>query len=122
MKITESKIFLNDLRIYAMHGVAEQENRVGNVYIINIELDADYSEASETDNLDFTVSYADVYEVVKKEMSVTSKLLEHVVYRIASRILERFSLVSKVSVSLMKENPPMGANVASCGVKLSLSR
>ncbi len=122
MKIKGTKIYLNDLRIYAMHGVGEQENIVGNSYIINIELDADYSRAALTDNLDYTVSYADVYELVREEMAVPSKLLEHVAYRIASHILERFELVSSVSVSLMKENPPMGADIASCGVHITLER
>lgn len=122
MKIRGTKIYLNDLRIYAMHGVGEQENIVGNSYIINIELDADYSKAAVNDCLDFTVSYADVYELVREEMAVPSKLLEHVSYRIASHILERFELVSAVSVSLMKENPPMGADIASCGVRITLER
>lgn len=122
MKIRETKIYLNDLRIYAMHGVAEQENIVGNTYMVDIELDAAFTGVALNDSLECTVNYAEVYELVRKEMAIPSRLIEHAAYRIASRILESFTLVSAVTVSLKKDNPPMGADIASCGVRITLER
>lgn len=122
MKIEETKISLNEIRIYAFHGVDKQENIVGNNYIVNIVLDTDFSRAAFEDNLEGTVNYAEVYETVKKEMIIPSRLIEHVAFRIARSILEKFAGVSRVSVSLAKENPPMGADISSTEVKITVAR
>jgi dihydroneopterin aldolase len=74
------------------------------------------------DELSGTVNYAAVYEVVKAEMQVPSKLLEHVVMRIARRLLDEFPLVEQVEICLTKVNPPMGASCKGASVKLCLSR
>lgn len=122
MKITETKIYLNSIRIYAYHGVEKQENIVGNAYILNIELAGDFSKAALEDSLQDTVNYAEVFELARREMAVQSELIENAAYRIAVSVLENFDNVSSVSVGLEKENPPMGANIASAGVKISVSR
>ncbi len=46
----------------------------------------DTSKAEETDNLDDTVNYQEVYAVVKREMMISSKLLENVAKRILNAI------------------------------------
>lgn len=71
-------IILRNLHIYGYHGVAPQEQLVGNDFVINLRLLADFSAAIYSDNVSDTVSYADVYEAVKEEMKQPSKLLEHV--------------------------------------------
>lgn len=122
MRITSSSIHLNNIRIYAYHGVFEQENIVGNMYRLDISVDVDYSEAAFSDNLCNTVSYADIMDVVKREMAIKSKLLEHVAYRIATSLLNDFHSIMCVCVNLDKENPPMEADIESAGVRLSVSR
>ena len=75
MKINNSYILLKDICYFAYHGVAPQENIIGNEYLINLRLKVDISQAIQTDNVSDTVSYADIHEAVKAEMSVSSKLL-----------------------------------------------
>jgi dihydroneopterin aldolase len=122
MKIDSSYILLNDLTFYARHGVGEQETVVGNEFRVQLRLKVDFSAAAESDELDGTVSYADVFEVVKSEMEVPSKLLEHVAMRIARRLLNDFPLIEEVKIKLEKRNPPMGADIESAGVEMSASR
>lgn len=122
MNITKSTIQLTNLRIYAYHGVFEQENIVGNMYIVNINVDVDFSEAALTDRLSRTVSYADIVDVIKAEMAIISKLLEHAAYRIALSLLSNFDSIKSVSIKLDKENPPMGADIESAGVSLTVCR
>ena len=38
MKINNSTIFLKDIRCYAYHGVAPQENLIGNEYVIDLKM------------------------------------------------------------------------------------
>lgn len=117
MQATDMYIRLEGLKIYAYHGVLPQENLVGAYYYIDLKLKTDFTHAAETDELEGTVSYADIFAVVKEEMAITSKLLEHVCQRIASRIFNDFPTIVAIEIRLSKENPPMGASAKSIGVE-----
>ncbi|MBQ8501336.1 MAG: dihydroneopterin aldolase [Bacteroides sp.] len=117
-----SYIFLRNLRFHAYHGVGGQETVVGNEFGVDLRLRVDISRAAMTDNVADTVSYADVYEAVKAEMSVPSKLLEHVAGRIVHRLLDEFPSIEAVELTLAKRNPPMGADVEAAGVVLQVER
>ena len=116
----KSLIRLNKMKFYAFHGVMEQEQKVGNTYMIDLKLYADLSKASETDNLDDTINYAEIYNIVKAEMEIPSKLLEHVAGRILRKIKTAFSGIEKVEICLAKERPPMGGEVESAAVVMKI--
>lgn len=122
MKIDNSYIFLKEIRCYAYHGVAPQENLIGNEYVIDLKLKVDISRASRTDDVTDTVSYADVLELVKVEMNIPSKLLEHVGGRIAEKLFEAFPAIEEIELRLSKRNPPMGADIDVAGIELHCSR
>lgn len=122
MHINRTYIFLRELSFYAFHGVAEQEQRVGNVFIVNVKLKVDFSKAVQTDSVTDTVSYADVFQAIKDEMAIPSQLLEHLCARIVQRIFNNFPTVEEVEIELHKQNPPMGADVASAGVEMHCAR
>lgn len=90
--------------------------------MINLRLKVDIARAAETDDVTHTVSYADVYAVLKEEMDVPSKLLEHVVGRIAKRLFRVFPAVKGIELKLAKRNPPMGADVDAAGVEMLCER
>ena len=113
---------LKDICCFAYHGVAPQENIIGNEYIINLKLKVDISQAIQTDDVVDTVNYAEIHEAVKAEMSIPSKLLEHVCGRIAKRLLAEFPAIEEIELRLSKRNPPMGADIDSAGVELHCSR
>lgn len=108
MTFKNSYIHLKDLRFYAFHGVLPQEKSVGAYFILNICVKVDVERAALTDELSDTVSYADIYQIVKEEMQVTSKLLEHVAGRICKRLYQEFSSVEAVDITMEKENAPIG--------------
>ena len=115
-------IRLEGLTFYAFHGVLPQETRVGAAYTVNLRLKTDFGKAAETDDLSGTINYASVYEAVKAEMSVSSKLLEHVTHRIATRLFRDFDGVEEITLSLFKQNPPMGADGKSIGIETTYRR
>ena len=65
---------------------------------------------------------AEFHQAVKEEMEKPSLLLEHVSARICKRLLDEFPLIDTVRIRLSKTNPPMGADIASCGVGMECSR
>ncbi len=97
------------------HGVLDQERRVGNVFEISISIDVPSADsAAETDNLDLTVNYAEVVEIVKREMREPSKLIESVAWRIACAIKRRYGeVVASGTVTVAKLAPPIPAEMDS---------
>lgn len=107
MKIISSSIRLSKVKIFAYHGVLPHEKRVGNEYEIDLELFFPSEEAMTSDNLDKTINYALVYDIIKEEMAIPSELLEHVSYRILNRLEAEFPQVIKASIQLTKVMPPI---------------
>ena len=110
------------MKFHAFHGVLPQENLVGAYFNVDLKLKTDFTHAAETDNLDGTVSYADIFAVIKEEMSIPSKLLEYVCQRIATRIFKDFTVIETIDIRLSKENPPMGACARNIGVEVRYKR
>lgn len=121
MKLMSSKIYLRNVRFHAFHGVLPQEGIVGNDYLVNLVLDYDFSSAMKTDDLQGTLNYAEVYQKIRDEMAVPSKLLEHVAGRIAHRLFSDFPEIQKLQLSITKVNPPMGADSDGAGVEVVLT-
>lgn len=117
-----NRVLVNKLRVYAYHGVMPQENVVGAYFTIDLAIDTDFSSAVATDKLDGTISYADICDTVKKEMSINSKLLEHVAGRICNALLSRFPSAKRIWIRIMKENPPMGVECEGAGVEMEMER
>ena len=115
-------IRLEGMKFYAFHGVLPQENLVGANFYVDLKLKTDFTKAAETDELEGTVSYADIHTAVKEEMSIPSKLLEHVCQRIARRLFHDFPTVETIDIRLSKENPPIGACAESIGVEVHYAR
>ena len=122
MFLTESYIYINDIRLHALHGVLPQERLTGNDYIINIRIGYDISKAFTTDDVADTLNYAEVYNIVKTEMQTPSKLIEHVAGRIANRLLDEYAKISSIVLHITKRNPPMGADCQGAGVELHVKR
>ena len=120
MILKESTISLNDVRLYAFHGVMEQERRVGGEYSVSLRVHYNINRAMESDEVADTLNYADLLEVVKKEMAVPSNLLEHVAGRIGQAVFCAYPQVEAVELTLTKLNPPMGADCAGASVHVHL--
>lgn len=98
------------LRFWARHGVIPAERDAGGDFEVGVTLhvnDAQAYGALFSDCLQETVNYADVYNLIRQEMSVPSDLLENVAARIAMVVLRRFRLVRKVDVAVTKCSPPI---------------
>ena len=117
-----SSIKLKDIRIFTNHGCLTEEEKIGSDYLVNLTVNADLSEAAISDALRDTVDYVHLNKIVKDEMAIRSKLLEHVGKRIIDRIFEQLPLVSFVEVEVSKVNPPIGGDVAAVSVTMSSER
>lgn len=111
------KIYLENIKIYAYHGVLPEENIIGTSYLVNAEFHADLWRATETDDLNDTISYADLNEIIHEEMAIPSKLLEHVAGRIIKKIHEKFPQISFIKIKITKTSPPMKGEMHGASVE-----
>lgn len=112
-----SKIFLGNLKIYAYHGVLPEEKIIGTYFIVNVELHADLWKATETDDLNDTISYAEINDLIHAEMQIPSKLIEHVAGRIINKIHEHFPQITFIKIRITKTNPPMKGEMDGASVE-----
>ena len=114
----KTSIFLDEVRFHAFHGVMPQERAVGADFTVWLKVGYDFVKAAESDELIDTISYADLYEVVRAEMDKPSQLLEHVALRIVNAVAARWPRIDTIDLRLAKDNPPMGADCKGAGVEI----
>ena len=122
MKLTSSRVVLEKVRLHAAHGVMPQEQKVGGEFEVSLSVGCELAKAVETDDLRYTINYARLYEIVRQEMLIPSKLLEHVAGRIASNIFRSFPEAAPLDLKITKVNPPMGAHCDGASVVMSFER
>ncbi len=115
-------IELEGMRFRAFHGCFEQERREGNDFVVDFRAEVDAGRAAESDCLEDTLNYGDVYDIVAAEMAVPSNLLENVAGRIVQRIAGRFPELERFSVSVTKANPPVSGPADCARVTLMYDR
>lgn len=103
----EYEIALVNLRFHARHGVWEQENKIGNEFIVDVKIRIPYSDAILSDDLNLTISYAEVFDIVSSEMAKPRKLLETVAATIHSEIISRWPMITSGSIKICKSIPPI---------------
>jgi dihydroneopterin aldolase len=111
-------IELNEMQFFSYHGVLKQERIVGNSYRINLKLTLDLSKAIESDQIENTINYAEVYALLKEEMNQPSNLLEHAAGRMVCRLKQTFPQIQQVELRLAKNNPPMGGDIKEAAVTI----
>ncbi|QZT35761.1 dihydroneopterin aldolase [Halosquirtibacter xylanolyticus] len=110
-------IEIEDMYFHAYHGHFEEEQVVGNNFIVYAHIETDCLAASKSDELDDALNYLKAYELIQEEMQIPSKLLEHVTGRILDRLYGEFGdQIKKVKIKVSKLNPPMGGQIGSVSV------
>lgn len=114
-------IHLNDLEFYGYHGALPEETKLGQIFRVTITLACDLKRAGETDRLDETVNYAEVFELCKEIVEGKPYLLiEAVAEKIAERILKNYEeKVTGCRIHLVKPNPPIAGHYASVSVDIT---
>ena len=114
----EFEIKLNDLRFFAYHGLLPHEKEYGNEFIVNLSVIIPFIEGVEKDDLDKSVSYADLYGIIEEEFARPQNLLESVAYKIYRRIKDLSPLIKSGIISIEKVHPPIPSIIGSASVSL----
>ena len=106
------RIILTGMQFYGFHGVNPEERRLGQPFIVDLEAELDLSAASVSDRLPDTVSYTDLYRVVKAVVEGEPRnLLEAAAGAIAAGVLAQQPAVAALRVRVQKPRPPIRGSV-----------
>lgn len=105
--MTEIKI--NNAKFFAYHGVLDYEKKYGNEFEVDISMECELSDLGNSDDLDKTVNYLEVYHLAEKIFKENKfNLIESLNQKVCNDILENFPMVLSVKVRIRKPNAPLG--------------
>ncbi len=108
-----SHIKLEGMEFFAYHGCFKEEQVIGTKFIVDLNIEADVEQAALKDDLHLAIDYLTVYQLVKKQMEIRSKLLENVGKRILDELYKQFPTIIHAEVKVSKMNPPLGGKLKS---------
>lgn len=116
-------LFIDNLEVFANHGLFEEENKLGQKFIFDIECELNYKEAMFSDEMTDSISYADIAEVVVKTATTnTFNLLERLSGEILINIFTEFSQIENIKLKINKPGAPIKYHFEKCGVEVKVSR
>ena len=104
-------IEVNGIKLYAYHGCLEEEGKIGGNYVVDVHMKTNFEQAALSDELSQTIDYVHINLIVKQEMAIRSKLIEHVGQRIVSRIEQEINGLIGLRVKVTKICPPINGDV-----------
>lgn len=105
------QLLIKDIQCHAFHGCMDEEGKIGGRFSVDVELNGDFSLAVANDDLSATVDYVTIHRIVRQEMAVRSKLIEHVAGRILLQVKSTFPDILSCVVTITKYNPPVNGQI-----------
>jgi len=118
----KDEIIISGLKVFAWHGVYEEEKEKGQNFIVNARLSLDTSLAGESDSLEDSVDYGKVCLFINDFMRINRfNLLEAVANQMARKIMVRFPMTQSVELEVMKPEAPIPLPFENVSVKITRS-
>ena len=108
------QILLKDIVLEGFHGVHDYERKIGTNFKIDITIEMKESVIKE---LDDTIDYVKVYNILKEEFKKTEHLLEVLADRILNKIASLFQNIIQIDITIFKLNPPIQSFEGKVGVR-----
>lgn len=113
------QIIIENLKVFAYHGVYPEENEKGQNFYVNAILETDTRKAGISDDLDLSTNYGEVCIFLNNYLKEqTYKLIEAVAENAAEALLLRFPLVRRVTLEIRKPEAPIALPFESVSVKI----
>jgi 7,8-dihydroneopterin aldolase/epimerase/oxygenase len=115
------RMLLKRIVFYGYHGVYPEENRLGQKYLVDLDLRLNLSSDARSDDVNDTVNYAEIHALVKEIVEGPPvKLIEALTEKIASAVLGTYTSIIEATVAVTKPNPPF--DITFDGVTVVLRR
>ena len=117
------KIIIENLTVFAYHGVLEEEQRLGQKFVVCVEMEADLHGAGINDDLNKTVNYAEACAFITEyTKNNPCKLIEAAAEQHAQGLLVKYTMVKAVTVTVKKPWAPIMLPIDYAGVTIRRER
>lgn len=117
------KMYIKGLELFAFHGVFEEEKRLGQKFILSLEIDLDLKSAAKTGDLSKSVHYGELCEKIEEEFKRESyDLIETAALNIADFILDEYKMINSVKVFLKKPWAPIKKHLDTVEIMIERKR
>lgn len=102
------KIIIKDLKIFAYHGVKDEEKQNGQEFFIDCTLIINKPKIKFKDNINETISYSEASRFIKKVMTDQKfNLIETAAEKVTRNLFKEFSMIEEIEITLKKPNAPI---------------
>lgn len=115
-------VALHGAEFFAYHGFYPEEQKLGNCFVVDIEVGFASPENMSDDELNNTVNYEQLYDIVCEEMKIPRKLIETVAQAVIEAIKKQYAFVDTIQVTIKKLNPLIGAKTQYSSVVLNYAK
>jgi dihydroneopterin aldolase len=112
-------VHLHNVILFAHHGIYDEEKINGNTFEINLDVVYDDDEENVFENIEHTISYEDLFVIVKNEMQTPTPLLEKVCVQIINKIKKNHPSVKEAVITMYKLQAPIEGFKGKAGVTIS---
>ncbi len=117
------KIIIKDLKLFAYHGVNEEEKIKGQNFVFDITVWLDLSVPCDTDNVNDTVSYSKIIKTVSEVFTAEKyDLLEKAAAVVMKALFNEFSAIEECEILLKKPEAPIKADFSYVAVEIRRKR
>ncbi|WP_053216910.1 dihydroneopterin aldolase [Virgibacillus senegalensis] len=117
------KIYLNKMAFYGYHGLFPEERKLGQRFYVDLTLEVDLKKAGQTDNMEESIDYGQIYQVTQAVVEgEAKKLVESVGENIAEALLKQFSRLKACKVKVTKPDPPIPGHYESVAIEIYRER
>jgi len=102
---------ISGMEFYSGIGCYNEEQIIGNRFLIDLQLITNCEIPAITDNIDDALNYQLVYDLVKTEMQINCHLIEFKAQQILNILFANFAQLQEVTIKLSKVNPPLGGKL-----------
>lgn len=111
------------MEFYGYHGVFPEENKLGQRFKVDLTVELDLKQAGESDNLEHSVNYGELFEVCRQIVEgQTYKLVESIAENIAAQILQQYESILRCTVKVVKPDPPIPGHYRAVAVEIMRER
>lgn len=117
------KIRINNMSFHTYNGVFPEEKRLGQRLEIDVELTYPIEQQVKTDNLNETVSYADVYETIESfVLNHNYNLIESLANNLLTTLLANYLSISDITLKVRKYSVPIAGIFDNIEIEVSGSQ
>lgn len=117
------RILLTNLGFFGFHGVMPEENTLGQRFFLDLTCGVDLGVSGRTDSLENTVSYADIYGVVKEAFEQKRfKLIEALAQHIVDFLFAAFPTIDWIRIAVRKPSAPIAMVSGEAAIEITRFR